>query len=64
MGEELLTIQDLADRHKVAVGTIYQHRCKGYGPPSLLIGGAVRYRLADVEAWEAEQLTDPTDPAA
>jgi excisionase family DNA binding protein len=52
MDEKHLTIADLAEREGVPVTTIYQWNSRGDGPRYLKIGRHVRYRLADVLAWE------------
>lgn len=50
--EKHLSIQDLAERESVPVSTVYRWNTRGEGPRYLKIGRHVRYRLADVEAWE------------
>jgi len=50
-----LTTEQLAVRLAVPKATLYQWRYKGDGPRSCRIGKHVRYRLADVEAWERAQ---------
>lgn len=47
---------DLAERWKVSGRTLEKWRQKRRGPPYLLIGGAVRYRLEDVIAFETANL--------
>jgi excisionase family DNA binding protein len=47
-----LTPQDLAEREGVPVPTIYKWNSEGSGPRYMVIGRHVRYRLADVIAWE------------
>lgn len=56
-----LTIKDLAARLGVSEQAVRHHRMRGYGPPSFSVGRLVRYRLADVEAWEAAQLEAEAD---
>lgn len=51
-----LTPQDLAARVGVPVATVYNWRTSGYGPRGFRVGKYLRYRLEDVEAWEAEQI--------
>jgi hypothetical protein len=46
----------LASRWQVSPRTLEQWRWKGTGPRYLKVGGRVVYRLADVEAFEAESL--------
>lgn len=50
-----LTRFDLADRWGVHVNTIDRLRAAGRGPDHVRIGKSVRYRIPDVERWEAEQ---------
>lgn len=52
----LFTPQTLAARYGLPVATIYQWRSNGKGPRGFRVGKFVRYRLADVEAWEQEQI--------
>ena len=43
---------DLAEREHVPLQSVYEWNSKGTGPRYLRIGRHVRYRLADVIAWE------------
>ena len=52
-GETLLTTRDLAQRWQVNAGSLANDRSAGRGVPYVKIGGAVRYRLCDVEVFEA-----------
>ena len=52
----LLGPADLAEYLGLPLGTVYQWRATGKGPRGFRVGKFVRYRLADVEAWEQEQL--------
>lgn len=50
--ERLLSPEDLASILQVSVKTIYNRRSNGSSlPPALNLGGQVRYRQADVQAW-------------
>ena len=51
-----LTATDLAERWQVPARTLGQWRYEGRGPAYVKIGGAVRYRLAEVEAYELEHM--------
>lgn len=52
----MLTPADLGQRWQVPARTLGQWRYEGRGPAYVKIGGAVRYRLVDVEAHEEENL--------
>ena len=54
--EAHLTIEQLAEREGVAVGTVYGWNSKGGGPRYIKIGKHVRYRMSDVLAWEESRL--------
>jgi hypothetical protein len=45
----------LASRWNISPRTLERWRWRGEGPAYLKIGGRVAYRLADIEAFEAEQ---------
>jgi predicted DNA-binding transcriptional regulator AlpA len=57
--EQHLTVEELAHREQVAIQTVYGWNCRKSGPRYMRIGrgrGGVRYRLADVLAWEEARL--------
>ncbi len=58
MTEKHLTPADLAEREGVPLQTVYQWNSRGEGPRYMRIGRHVRYRLADVIAWENTRLVD------
>lgn len=47
---------ELAERWKLSGRTLEKWRQTRRGPPYLLIGGAVRYRIEDVLAYEASRV--------
>lgn len=47
-----LTSDELARRWRVGIGTLRNDRCSGRGCRYVKLGGSVRYRLADVLAYE------------
>lgn len=53
-----LSPEDLAEREGVPLQTVYSWNKDGSAPPRLRVGRHVRYRLADVEAWEASRAVD------
>jgi predicted DNA-binding transcriptional regulator AlpA len=52
---KLLTTQQAAERIGFSAGTLENWRCAGEGPPYVKIGRAVRYSVAGLERWIAEQ---------
>ena len=52
----LLTVDDLAAYQ----ATLYAWRSRGLGPRAIKVGGELRYRRSEVEAWLDEQ-TDRRD---
>lgn len=50
-----LTRQEVADRFRLSTVTLAQWGCRSEGPKFSKFGKEVRYRLADVEAWENAQ---------
>lgn len=51
--EALITTQEAARRLSLSPGTLRNWRCRGCGPTFVRIGGAVRYRALDLEAFVA-----------
>jgi len=51
-----LTQGQLAARWEVSESKLERWRCQGIGPVYMKLGGQVRYRLEDVEAFEARSL--------
>lgn len=47
---------DLARRWRISPRTLERWRWLGQGPAFLRLGGAVAYRIQDIEAFEAAQL--------
>jgi DNA-binding transcriptional MerR regulator len=55
---DLLTIEEVSERYRVPVGTLRFWRHKGVGPAGFRIGRRVVYRVADCEAWVAQQIAE------
>ena len=53
----------LSKRLGIAVRTLERWRWQGVGPKFIKIGGRVRYRIEDVEAYEASRLCESTSDA-
>ena len=51
---------DLAERWNISARTLERWRWIGEGPRFVKLGGRVRYRLEDVEAYEAQQVRAST----
>lgn len=57
MPKTLLTPSQLSERWSKPESTLAQWRWRSVGPPFLkLAGGAVRYRIEDIEAYEAASI--------
>ena len=53
----LWTVQDVAEYLGVPVRTLYDWRCKGYGPRARKVGKYLRYEAAEVQRW-FDELSD------
>jgi excisionase family DNA binding protein len=53
-----LTRREVAERLQLPVGTLADWASKGTGPRYARFGKHTRYRLADVIAWESEQMAE------
>ena len=51
--DEFLTEPELAERWRITVRKLQKDRLQGGSVAFLKLGGAIRYRLADVLAYEA-----------
>ncbi len=56
-----LTMEQLCDRLQIPVTTARWWRTRKSGPPAVKVGRFLRYRLSDVEQWEAS-LCDSREP--
>ncbi|MFC7342106.1 helix-turn-helix domain-containing protein [Saccharopolyspora griseoalba] len=54
MIRNLWSPQDVASYLGVPVGTVYQWRSRGGGPPGRRVGKHVRYKPDEVERWFAD----------
>jgi len=52
--DRLWTFQDVSAFLGVPVGTLYQWRTRGEGPPAFKLGGHVRFDPDRVRAWLVE----------
>ena len=58
-GDELMSMQEVADTVRVPVATLRYWRHLGTGPRSFRIGRSVRYWHTEVVHWLEEQSNDP-----
>lgn len=63
MSETHYTTRQAASRLGVSHRTLEHWRLTGGGPPYLKLGGAVRYRDRDIQAWEDSRLRESTTEA-
>lgn len=53
-----LTVRQVADRLGVSTDSIWRWKRRGVFPAAVRLGpGCTRWRLADIEAWEASRTT-------
>lgn len=60
MESELLTAAELAAKLHKTAAALAQWRYKGTGPKFIKLGGGIRYRASDVEAWLDAQTRSQT----
>lgn len=61
---EVLTTKEAATYLKLGKPTLDRFRVTGAGPRFCKLGGAVRYRRADLDAWLESKLLRSTSEAA
>lgn len=59
--DDLLTSQEIAELLRVSAHTIKRWRWEKTGPPHIVIGGLIRYRRSDVEAYLRENTVEPEE---
>jgi hypothetical protein len=62
--KKYLNTRELANRWDTSEAKLEADRHLGRGAPYIKLGGLVRYRLSDVEAYERRMLVDPTNSVA
>ena len=62
MDGRCMTQTELAERWRLSEATLERWRTESAGPLFLKLGNQVRYRVQDVEAFEAEMLRTSTKP--
>lgn len=63
MQSEVLTTPEAASYCRLGKPTLERFRISGDGPHYCKLGGAVRYRKADLDAWLESRLTRSTSEA-
>jgi len=60
-GRMILTIDEAAEYLAIPKATLYTWRTRrvGFGPRAVKMGGCLRYRRADLDAW----IVEPLEPA-
>ena len=61
---EILTTKEAANYVRLGKPTLERFRISGAGPPYCKLGGAVRYRKADLNQWLESRLTRSTSEGA
>ena len=59
-GSEMFTTPEAASYVKMAVQTLERFRLTGEGPMFAKLGGSVRYRRCDLDAWIESRLVSST----
>jgi excisionase family DNA binding protein len=62
----ILTIDQAAAYLAIPKATLYTWRTRraGFGPPAVKLGGCLRYRRSDLDAWAAEHVESFDDTLA
>lgn len=58
MSDNYLTLDQVAESLQIPPATMRYWRAKGVGPKSAKLGGLIRYRASDVEAWVEAQFAN------
>lgn len=61
---EIMNVEEAAKYVRLGVGTLNRFRVTGGGPRYAKLGGAVRYRREDLDAWIAGRLVRSTSELA
>lgn len=64
MNTDILTTKEAAAYVRLGKPTLERFRVSGDGPQYCKLGGAVRYRRIDLDAWLERRLTSSTSEAA
>jgi excisionase family DNA binding protein len=62
--QRMLKVGELAERLNVSPKVIYGLRYRSDGPPAIRVGRELRFRVEDVEQWEASRRDDGSTHAS
>lgn len=58
--DESLSVEQVVERYGLpSAGALYAMRCRGTGPRGYRIGRVLRFKMADLLAWEASRADQP-----
>jgi len=58
-----LTIKEFSNREQISIVTVRRWIAAGTAPPHIRLGRTIRFRLQDIENWEAERVQEQTKVA-
>lgn len=61
---EIMNVEEAAHYVRLGASTLNRFRTSGGGPRYAKLGGAVRYRKADLDAWLSSRIIASTSEAA
>lgn len=61
---EMMNVEEAARYVRLATSTLNRFRSAGSGPRYAKLGGAVRYRKADLDAWLSSRIITSTNEVA
>ena len=61
---QIMNVEEAAKYVRLGVGTLNRFRVTGGGPRYAKLGGAVRYRRDDLDAWVAGRIVRSTSEAS
>ena len=61
---QIMNVEEAAKYVRLGVGTLNRFRVTGGGPRYAKLGGAVRYRREDLDAWIAGRIVRSTSEAS
>lgn len=62
--EPMVSAHDVAAKLNISVSTVYRLKDKKDGLPAYRVGGAIRFKMSEVESYIVAQAIRPVDKAA